>query len=290
MRKTHINGLLLILVMLAFVTCAKETDDKLDVLEKFYYDNPESIAQVKFVYAYTPLTINGTAAASVSGTTTSGTGFRITMDGKKLNGPASAGVASAANVNAFFWGPLPGGTNYFASFFPATTTYAFLPPGPHTFKFTLNRIVGGVYAPIAGDEVFSTTVALAPGKKYSMFLADPYGPPGAYMIEDVFTVPPSNQFAARFINLTADATRYDVISTKLGVKLFSNVGFKEMKDFAVFPTTVSDTIYLRNAATNAVIAQINGFSPATQRVYTFYARGKAGVTGRTAGINYYTNR
>lgn len=281
------------LISMAFVTCNKETNDKLDVLEKFYYHNPQSIAQVKFIYAYTPLTINGTAAASVSGTTTSGTGFRITMDGNKINGAASptgGAAATAANVNTFFWGPLPGGTNYFASFYPPTTTYAFLPPGPHTFKFSLNRIVGGAYAPIAGDEVFSTTVALAAGKKYSMFLADPYGPPGAYMIEDVVPVPPLNQFAARFINLSADATRYDVTSTKLGIKLFSNVGFKEMRDFAVFTTTVSDTIYLRNAATNAVIAQINGFSPGTQKVYTFYARGKAGVAGRTAGLNYYNNR
>ena len=59
MRKIHINSLLLILIPMAFATCKKETDDKLDVLEKFYYHNPEAIAQVKFVYAYTPTTING---------------------------------------------------------------------------------------------------------------------------------------------------------------------------------------------------------------------------------------
>ena len=93
---------------MAFATCKKETDDKLDVLEKFYYDNPEAIAQVKFVYAYTPTTINGTAAASVSGTTTSGTGFRITMDGNKLTGALNTN----ANTNTLFWGPQPGGREH----------------------------------------------------------------------------------------------------------------------------------------------------------------------------------
>lgn len=285
MRKIHINSLLLILIPMAFATCKKETDDKLDVLEKFYYDNPEAIAQVKFVYAYTPTTINGTAAASVSGTTTSGTGFRITMDGNKLTGALNTN----ANTNTLFWGPQPGGTNYLSSFYPATTTYAFLPPGPHTFKFTMNRITGGNFAPIAGDEVFTSTLALVPGKKYSVFLADPYGPPGVLAVEDVFTVPPMNQFGVRFVNLSADATRYDVTSFKLGIKLFSNVGYKEIKDFALFPTTITDTLYLRNAVTNALIDKIP-FNPGTQRVYTVYARGKTGVTGRGPGINYYTNR
>ena len=92
-----------------------------------------------------------------------------------------------------------------------------------------------------------------------------------------------------FVNLSADATRYDVTSFKLGIKLFSNVGYKEIKDFALFPTTITDTLYLRNAVTNALIDKIP-FNPGTQRVYTVYARGKTGVTGRGPGINYYTNR
>ena len=288
MRKTYINILLLACITTAFVTCKKEENDRLDQLEKFYYYNPQSIALVKFVYAYSPLTINGTAAASVSGTTTSGTGFRITMDGNKLNGAQNT---TSANVNTFFWGPQPGGTNYSSSFFPATTTYAFLQPGPHNFKFTLNRITANNFAPIAGDEVFTSTVGLEPGKKYSIFLADPYGPPAPYLVEDVFTEPPPNQYGIRFINLSGDvATRYDVTSARQGIKLFSNVGYKELKDFIHLPISTLDTIYLRNAATSAIIDRINGFSPGTQRVYTFYARGKTGTGLRAPGLNYYTNR
>ena len=277
MRKIHIKFLLLALVPVIVFSCVKETDDNLDRLEKFYLDNPEAIAQVKFIHAYTPLTINGTAAAVTSGTTTTGTGFRITMDGNKVNGAQN----NNANTNTLIWGGV----------YPATTAYAFLPPGARNFKFIMNRITSGNYAPIAGDEVFTTTLNLVAGKRYSMFIADPYGPPAPLVVEDNFVEPGRNGFGIRFINLVGDpAARYDVTSTKMGIKLFSNIGYKEMTTYAYYPTTSSDTIYLRTAGTSTVISQINGFTPGSQRVYTLYARGKTGVTGRTPSISFYTNR
>lgn len=277
MRKTHIKLLLLTFLPVIIFSCVKETDDNLDRLEKFYANNPEAIAQVKFIHAYTPLTINSTAAAVTSGSTTTGTGFRITMDGKKVNSAQN----NSANTNTLIWGGV----------FPATTAYAFLPPGAHTFKFIMNRITSGNYAPIAGDEVFSSAVSLTAGKRYSMFIADPYGPPTPFMVEDNFNVPERNSYGVRFINLSADAnTRFDVVSTRYGAKLFSNIGYKEMADYKYIGTTTTDTIYLTTAGTNTVIAQINGFTPGSQRVYTLYALGKTGVAARAPTISLYTNR
>jgi hypothetical protein len=258
---------------LLFPSCKKETGDKLDELQKFYYDNPEAIAQVKFIHAYTPLTINGLAA----GTTTTGTGFRINMDAIKVN--------AATNTSGFT------NTLVYGSVYPPTTVYSFLPPGLHNFKFTQNRITSGNYAPIAGDEVFNMNVSLVAGKKYSMFIADPYPTPSVYMTEDVFLEPSQNLYGVRFINLCADAaTRFDVTSARQGYKLFTNVGYKEMKDFIYLGTTTTDTIFLKTAGTNTIVSQINGFLPGPQRVYTLYARGKTGVTGRTPSITFYTNR
>jgi len=276
MRKIHIKLLLIALIPAMIYSCKKETNDSIDQLEKYYLNNPEAIAQVKFVHAYTPLTINGTAAAvTASNGTVSGTGFRITLDGKKINGAQD----NAANTNTLIWGGV----------FPPTTAYAFLPPGSHTVKFVMNRITSGAFAPIAGDEVFTSTVNFVAGKKYSMLIADPYTTP--LMVEDNDIVPPRDQYALRFINLCADAaSRFDVISAKQGRKLFSDVGYKEMKDYVLVGMSTADTIYLRTAGTNTVISQINGFTPTNQRVYTLYARGKAGVTGRTASISSYTNR
>ena len=260
-------------------SCVKENDDSIDRLEKYYLDNPEAIAQVKFIHAYTPLTINGIAAAVTSGTTTTGTGFSITMDGNKINGAQNT---TNANTNALIWGGL----------FPATTAYTFLPPGAHTFKFIMNRIpTNGTFTPIAGDEVFTTTVSLTAGKRYSMFIADPWGPPAPLMVEDNFAEPVRNAYGVRFINASGDpATRFDVVSARYGAKLFSNIGYKEMTGYIYLNTTATDTIYLKTAGTNTNISQINGFLPGSQKVYTLYARGKTGVTGRTPSITFYTNR
>lgn len=263
------------MITLLFFSCKKETNDNIDQLEKYYDYNPEAIAQVKFIHAYTPLTINGLAA----GTTTTGTGFRITMDGttSKVNGATN----TSGFTNTFVYG-----TTY-----PPNTVYAFLPPGGRNFRFIMNRITGGTYAPIAGDEVFNSTVALTAGKKYSMFIADPYPTPTTFMVEDVFEVPTIDKYAVRFINLCADAaTRFDVTSAKHGYKLFSNVGYKEMKDYIYLTLTPNDTIHLRIAGTNTIVNQINGFLPVPQRVYTFYARGKTGTAGRAPSITSYTNR
>ena len=194
-------------------------------------------------------------------------------------------VNAATNTSGFT------NTLVYGGIYPPTSVYSFLPPGGRNFRFIMNRITGGNYAPIAGDEVFNSTVALTAGKKYSMFIADPYPTPTTFMVEDIFDEPARDKYAVRFINLCADAaTRFDVTSAKQGFKLFSNVGYKEMKDFMLLPTTASDTIYLKVAGTNTVVSQVNGFLPGTQRVYTFYARGKTGTTGRTPSITFYTNR
>ena len=274
MKKNQLNLLILLTVSIISFSCYKETGDDIDNQEKYYLLNKEATAQVKFVHAYTPLTINGLTA----GTTTAGVGFRINMDGNKING--------ATNTSGFT------NTLVYGGVYPPTTAYSFLPPGQRNFKMTMNRIVSGAYAPTTADDVFNSTVNLVAGKRYSMFLADPYPTPSIYMLEDNYSKPNGNFYAIRFINLCGDLTsRFDVYSMREGQVLFSNVGNKEVKNFVFYPIrSKADTILLRNAGTTTTIAQVNGFSPGPEKVYTFYARGKTGVTGRTPGITFYTNR
>lgn len=260
--------IVLLVAVLSF-SCVKETNDNLDKNEKYYLNNPSAISQVKFIHAYTPLTINTLTTSSV--------GFRITMDGTKINGAQN----NSTSTNTLMYGGL----------FPPTIAYSFLPPGPKNFKFILNRITSNTFAPVAGDEVFNATVGLTAGKKYSMFIADPYASPNVYMVEDNFVEPNRDFFGLRFINLCDDAaSRFDLVSYRLG-NLFTNVGYKEMKDYVYLgvPAT-TDTVLLRLAGTTTVVSQVNGFLPGTQKVYTFYARGKTGVSGRTPSLTSYTNR
>jgi hypothetical protein len=282
MTKRYITFIMLAAIPVLFFSCKKETDDKIDVLEKYNVDNPAANTWVKFIHAYTPLTIN-TLATSLA---TTSTGFRITMDGKKINGVSN----TSSSTNSFRYGGQPDTVTWTSSFFPTTHTYTFLPPGSRNFKFIMNRIVSGNYAPTTADEVFSTTQALVAGKKYSLFIADPYPAPGALMIEDNFKEPGQDKYGIRFVNVCGDAnSRFDVVSTRYGYKLFSDVGYKEMRDFIYPGTTTRDTFYLKNAGTSTVVGQVS-FTPGTQRVYTLYARGKTGVAGRTPTITFYINR
>ena len=253
MRKTYFQILATLLLPVLFISCYKETDDNIDEIEKFYVDNPDAIAQVKFVHAYTPLTLGGAPAQS-----TSTVGFRITMDGNKINGATNTSGAT----NTFMYGGV----------YPPTTAYSFLNPGQRNIRFIMNRITSGTYAPITGDEVFNSTVNLVAGKRYSMFIADPYTAPGTFLIEDNYQEPPRGLFGLRFINLSGDvAARYDITSARFG-NLYMNVTNKEVRDYKYLTVPVlSDTIFMKTAGTNTVVAQINGFLPTTQRVYTVYA-------------------
>jgi hypothetical protein len=272
MRKNINTLLLLFLVPVLFFSCVKEAGDNLDDNEKFSLYDPATMAQVKFIHAYTPLTLGGAPVLS-----TTSNGFRITVNNTKVNGATN----TSPSTNTFMYGGV----------FPPTTAYSFLSPGQSSFKFIMNRIVSGTHAPVTGDEVFNANVSLEAGKRYSLFIADPYPAPGVYAIEDNFPVPPRNQFAFRFVNLCGDAaSRFDVISLRFG-PLFTNVSYREVRDYTIRDVpTVADTIYLRTAGTNTTVSQINTFLPGAQRVYTLYARGKTGVTGRTPSITFFTNR
>ncbi len=264
---------ILLLAGLVFLACSKN-DDLLDENDRFYFYNPKVDAQVKFVNSYVGLT---PAAVTASAAAASGPGFRIFVDGQKIDGSTNA----SSTTNVMFYG----------NQFPATTAYTTLSPGQRSFKFTINRISGGNFAPIAGDEVFNLTTALASDKKYTFFLADTVPTPSVFVIEDKFKEPVPNTYGLRFLNLSPEPSkRYDFVSKRHGVKFFSNVGYKEIKDFIYITTTTTDTMFLLLANTNTIVSQVNSFNPVTQRVYTFYARGKTGVANRAPNLNFYTNR
>lgn len=249
--------------------CTPEEIDLLDENEIYNFYDP-SKAQIKFIHSFIPLTPNATA---------SGPGFRIFANGKKIDGSTNTSVT--ANVLLY------GGT------FPASTAYSILDPGNYEFLFVINRVSGGNFVPVAGDTVFRQSVTLQAGKKYSFFLQDIQNPGVSFVVEDIFNTPPKNGFRVRFINLCADYNnRYDVYSVRNNGNIFTNVGFKEIKDYIVLGVpSVSDTFHLRLNGSQTNISSINTFSGTSQRVYTFYARGRTGMaTPRNPGIAFYTNR
>ena len=253
--------------------CVKNYD-LLNENDRGNHYNEETDAQVKFINSYSMVT---PAAIAVSATAASGPGFRILVDGQKIDGSTN----TSASTNVMFYG----------NNFPATTAYTTIPSGQRNFQFVINRISGGTFAPIAGDVVFNTTRALKAGTRYSFFLADTIPNPSVFVVEDNYKIPAPGSFALRFINLSPEpAKRYDLTSARNGV-LFTNVGYKEIRDFTpVLVSNISDTLYLRLTNTTTIVSQVNTFTGVSGRVYTFYARGKTGVSNRAPSLTFYTNR
>ena len=223
-------------------------------------------AQVKFINAYSSITPAITAGYGPS--------LRIFRNDQKLTG-------TTATLDTIGYGAQ----------FPATTAYSIVPAGSNTFYFVMNRIVSGAFAPRAGDTVFRKTQNLEAGKKYTFFLVDTVQNPDVMVVEDKVINPGYGKYALRFVNLVANPSdRYDFFSVKQGRNIFSNIGYKQITEFIALPKPqANDTFYLRNTGnthnvSSAVVA------PADERVYTFYARGKAGIAIRDTTLAVYTNR
>lgn len=252
-----------------------ERNDEL-ITENIKYNlyNPETDAQIKFIHSYAQVT---PTAITVSSSATSGPGYRIFVDGVKINGATN----TSTSVNVLFYGGV----------FPATTAYTTVPAGQRNFKFTINRVSGGNFAPIAGDEVFNKSITVNAGKQYSFFLADTIPNPSIFVVEDNIDFPNKYVYGIRFANLSPEPSkRYDLSSLKNGRKLFTDLGYKDVSNYIYLNTGYTDTLSLTLAGTNTVISTVTGFTPVPQRAYTFYARGKTGVSNRAPSLTFYTNR
>jgi Domain of unknown function (DUF4397) len=250
-----------------FCSCERTTE-LLDENIRFQYSDTSANASVKFINAFPSLTPALTANAGPS--------VVIFMDGKKLNGTTSAAA------NAFIYN----------STFPVNTSYSLLPALNHTFHFIMNRYTAGVFAPASGDTVFRAASTLAAGKKYSFFLVDTVQNPGVLIKEDNWTVPQQDKYQVRYANLVANPNeRVDVFSIRQNANIFTNVGYKEIANYVELPVpAIADSLIIRFAGTMNVRDTLKAFFPTPQRVYTWYSRGKTGITGRTPATTFVSNR
>ncbi len=263
------NKLLLsfILSCAIFYSCERTTE-LLDENIRFQYSDTTVNASVKFIHAFPSIT---PALA-----TNAGPNVVIFASGKKLNGTTSAAL------NSFIYDRT----------YPINTSYSLLPASGHTFHFIMNRYTAGLFAPAAGDTVFRATSTLAAGKKYSFFLVDTTQNPGVLIKEDNWTVPQLGRYQVRYANLVANPNeRVDVFSIRQNANIFTNIGYKEVSNYAELPVpTLADSLIIRFTGTLNARDTLKAFFATPQRVYTWYSRGKTGVTARVPATTFVTNR
>lgn len=149
-----------------------------------------------------------------------------------------------------------------------------------SYYLVMNRVVGTVPTPKAGDTVATLTYDFQVNKNYSVFLIDTAPSPKTFVVEDVIAVPAAMKYRARFGNVGMNPTdTFDIYSVRAGANVATGLTIKQMTGFSEFDVpTLSDTFYLRKKGTTTPnISSVLGFSPTSLRSYTFFVRGKTGI-------------
>lgn len=256
-----INKFLLFTLMVSlFLSACERTTELLDENNKWNYVDSSQNGNLKVVHAYA-----STSPAVVSGT---GPKVMIYMDTTRI-------LRDSLAYNATF--PAPSGA------------YSVIPAGNHTFRYILSR---SSISPLAGDTVFNASLNVTAGSKYTTFLVDSSQSPGALTVEDKWAPPTIGNYQIRFANLVPNPIdRYDVYADSVGKMVATNIGYREVSSFISVPVASgTESFTVRKTGTTTVVYTLTGFSGTSERVYTLYTRGRAGTTGRTPGLTFYTNR
>lgn len=185
------------------------------------------------------------------------------------------GVKSSATVLQTRY-PFPGGG--FNTLGGSTGDY--LPVNPGSTEVLLSIPKRGTS--VDSVEIFKTTINMAPGKHYSLHVADTLSRKGLLVEEDI-TYPDSGFVRFRFANLMPNVPAVDLY---IGAeKVASNIAFMAIGDSFTLPisqTNISSTWAIRPAGalptSTALATYLSTSTLLNKRVYTVFATGYAGNT------------
>ncbi len=191
----------------------------------------------------------------------------------KINGVRVSGLNVATRY------PFPGGG--FNTLGGSTGDY--LPINPGNTEILISIPKKGTS--IDSVEIYKTTMTTAPGKYYSLHVADTAARKGLPVEEDI-SLPDSGFVRYRFVNLMANVPAMDLY---LGSKLVaSNVPFMGIGTAFTLPTseaTISTTWAIRPAGALPTSTAISSYNSAStilsRRVYTVFATGYSGLGSAT---------
>jgi len=106
--------------------------------------------------------------------------------------------------------------------FGGSAAYASSVAGSYNLKFTTESSI---------ESLFTKQVILNNGANYSSYLINKPAAMDVYTITDDLSVPSADKAYVRFLNLSPDATAFDLIKTGAATTLFTNKPFKNSTGF-----------------------------------------------------------
>jgi len=257
--------------VIGICSCDKGTN-LIDENNKWVYLDSANSANLKIVQVFAGNTPQVPTAPNL----TTGPQIFIYANGAKLNG-TSLGYGSA-------W--------------PTPNVYANIPAGSTKFEILNGRIdltvVPNIPKYIAGDTLGTMTATLDKGKYYTLYVGDTVPTVRMTLKEDVLPVPDYQMYKIRVANFSMNnnpTDTFNLFSTRQNAEIITDVTHKSVSNWVQLPLPIlSDTLLLRKKGTTTVFAQVNGFAPTGQRMYTIIGRGKTGVTAKTPAAAIIINR
>lgn len=132
-------------------------------------------------------------------------------------------------------------------------------------KFNLNTKDSSVYT-------FETTVE--ENKNYSLFLIDSFKRISALLVTDDLATPPNGKARLRFVQISPNAPKLDVVNKNNNDKLFSGLLFKDATGFIeVTPGVYDLDLRPADSAAQYTFYQIPNFVISNGKSYTIYTQG-----------------
>lgn len=125
---------------------------------------------------------------------------------------------------------------------------------------------------------------------YSFFLIDSFRKMSGLLVADELSNPPAGKAFVRFIHLSPNAPRVDLVKTSDSSTVFGNLSFKDVTAFTAMPAGVYDWD-IRRAGSDTVVAVVPTMVFNTGKIYTVYLKGLVnGAPKKQLEFSLITNR
>jgi hypothetical protein len=124
----------------------------------------------------------------------------------------------------------------------------------------------------ASNALIDTTVTFADGAFYSMFIVNNLSNVEALTVRDSASAPSSGKVKIRFINLSPDASAFDVTANEGSAPLFAGQAFKTSSNF-VEVDAIESSFVLKSAGGTDELVSVSDVELQAGKFYTIIARG-----------------
>lgn len=268
--------IILLAIVVGISSCNKDGVNLIDENNKWVYLDSSNSANIKIIQVFA----GNTPQIPTAPNATTGPQVFIFANGKKLNGTALS----------------------YGGAWPATNVYSNIPEGSTRFDIINARMDLSVVPNLpkfnAGDTLATFTTTVDKGKYYSLYLGDTVPTMRVTVKEDNLVVPDYQTYKIRLANFSMSnnpSDTFSLFSRRQNAEIVTDITHKNISNWVQVPLPViADTIELRKKGATGFLAAVTGTFPSAfpvgLRMYTFVARGKTGVTGKTVTASFITNR